>query len=103
MALGMLGQKLKASHHIEADDEYARVRYQGIPHALRVEIEREARRMAGYWWGGKIAEVYLEFVGRDPYQLQQCIQQYLEELDDPRLAEIMTRLDQVHQAYIAES
>jgi Ni,Fe-hydrogenase III small subunit len=103
MALGMLGQKLKASHHVEGEEEHAPLPHPGIPHELRVEIEREARRMAGYWRGRQIAEVFLGFIESDPYLLQQCLKEYLDGQDDPRLTEIMTRLDQIHQAYRMES
>jgi Ni,Fe-hydrogenase III small subunit len=103
MALGMLGQKLKAGHHVEADGEQSLLSHPSVPHMLKVEIEREARRMAGYWRGKQIADTFLGFVESDPYLLQQCLQQYLDEQGDPRLTEIMTRLDQVHQSYMAES
>src|SRR5512147_824662 len=50
-ALGLLGQKLKAGSHVEKEDEHAAIRHPGIPHTLLVDLEREARRMAGYWQG----------------------------------------------------
>ena len=48
LALGMLGQKLKASRHVEADDEHVAPAHPAIPFRLRVALEREARRMPGY-------------------------------------------------------
>ncbi len=102
MALGLLGQKLKASHHVEAEDERAPLKHPDVPAALRVEIEREARRMAGYWRGRQIADVFLGLVETDPHMLQRCLQEYLDGQADPRLAEIMTRLDEIHQNYLTE-
>lgn len=102
LALGMLGQKMKASHHVEDGDEQVRLMHPGVPAALRVEIEREARRMAGYWRGGQIAEVFLELAEKDPHLVKRLLPAYLEEQDDARLTEIMTRLDRVHQKYLTE-
>src|SRR5512143_3778006 len=46
LALGMLGQKLKAGYHAEQEDEHAMIQHPNIPHPLLVDLEREARRMA---------------------------------------------------------
>lgn len=102
MALGMLGQKLKASHHVEADEEHVTLKHPGVPAVLRVEVEREARRMAGYWRGRQIADVFLDLLETDPHMAQNALQGYLEAQEDPRLTEIMTRLDRIRQAYLTE-
>jgi Ni,Fe-hydrogenase III small subunit len=99
MALGILSQKLKASHHIEDEDTHILPRHLGIPHALRVEIEREARRMAGYWHGKRIAEAFFDLMVSDPQHVPQNIGSYLEQQDDPRLTEIVTRLEGIRQAH----
>jgi Ni,Fe-hydrogenase III small subunit len=97
MALGMLSQKLKASHHIQGEDEHVLPRYPEIPLALRVQVEREARRMAGYWHGRRIAEDYMEIIkAGDPKNQSQRVQTYLAQNDDPRLAEIFNRLQEVY-------
>jgi Ni,Fe-hydrogenase III small subunit len=101
MALGLLGQKLKATHHIEGEDEHVMPRHPEIPLELRIDIEREARRMAGYWHGKQIAEAYLELLKNgDAQQVEQKVQDYLGQRDDPRLAEIVGEL---HKIYLARA
>jgi Ni,Fe-hydrogenase III small subunit len=102
MALGLLGQKLKASHHVQADDEHVQPRHPQVPLALRIQIEREARRMAGYWHGQRIAEKFLDLLDGDPQHAEQAVQAYLEQQADPRLAEIVARLQGVCRAHQAE-
>jgi len=96
MALGILGQKLKATHHIQSEDEHVLPCHPKVPLALRVEIERESRRMAGYLYGKQIAEKFLEIFENDPDQAEQNVQSHLDQQDDPRLTEIMNRLMQIH-------
>ena len=103
MALGLLGQKLKATHHVQAEGEHAWPRHPEVPLALRVEIEREARRMAGYWHGQRIAETFLGLLNGDRQHAEQTIQAYLEQQADPRLTEIVTRLESLVQAHQAEA
>jgi Ni,Fe-hydrogenase III small subunit len=102
LALGLLGQKLKASHHIQTEDEPALPRQPEIPLVLRVEIEREARRMAGYWHGKRIAETFFDLMKRDSQQVEHNVRTYLEQQDDPRLSEILTRLESIYQGHQAE-
>lgn len=96
MALGMLGQKMKATHHIQGDDEHALPPHPDVPLALRIEVDREARRMAGYLYGNQIAEKFFEMYENDPIRIEQNVQAYLEEQNDPRLSEIMNRLVRVY-------
>jgi Ni,Fe-hydrogenase III small subunit len=99
MALGLLGQKLKASYHIQGEDERVQPRHPELPLSLRIDIERESRRMAGYWHGRKISDAFLDLlkVG-DPDQVEQNIQSYLQQEDDPRLAEIFARFLEIYRA-----
>jgi succinate dehydrogenase/fumarate reductase flavoprotein subunit len=67
---------------------------------LRIEIEREARRMAGYWHGRRIAEAYMGLIAEplregDLQKASEVLNQYLQARDDPRLAEIMGRLQEI--------
>jgi Ni,Fe-hydrogenase III small subunit len=103
VALGMLGQKLKATHHVQTEDEHALPRHPEVPLALRVDIEREARRMAGYWYGKRIAETFLGLLKGDPKRVMLAIQAYVDQQDDPRLTEIMTRLEGLYQAHQGEA
>ena len=93
LALGMLEQKLKASRHVEADDEQVALAHPTIPFRLRVALEREARRMAGYRQGRQIAERFMALSeGDDPRPLEARIEEYLGQENDPRLAEIVHHL-----------
>ena len=102
MALGLLGQKMKAVHHVQEDDERSQLRYPELPSRLMVEIERESRRMAGYLHGKKIAHSFLDILVAHqtdgPGKIDQEIQTYLSQQDDPRLTEIFNRLQQIYQA-----
>ncbi len=93
LALGMLGQKLKASRHVEADNEQVALAHPAIPLRLRVALEREARRMAGYRQGWEIAESLMTLCERDdPRPLEARIAEFLARENDPRLSEIVHRL-----------
>jgi Ni,Fe-hydrogenase III small subunit len=102
MALGLLGQKMKAVHHIQEEGEKAHLCYPELPASLRIDIEREARRMAGYLHGKKIANSFLDILvanQREGYgKVDQEIQAYLVQQDDPRLTEIFNRLQEIYQA-----
>lgn len=102
MALGMLGQKLKAKHHIQGETEQALPRHSEIPLDLRVDLEREARRMAGYWQGRRIAETFIDLMKEDPKHVKRNVQAYLDQQDDPRLTEIVIRLEKLYQVYQEE-
>ncbi|GAA5179424.1 NADH-quinone oxidoreductase subunit B family protein [Niveibacterium umoris] len=100
VALGLLGQKLKGSHHEEAEGEQARPAHPGVPLDVRVLIEREARRMAGYRHGGIIADEFLgmlESAGSAP-EFDVQLNQYLRGKDDPRLTEIVANLQAISEA-----
>ncbi|MDR1311510.1 MAG: NADH-quinone oxidoreductase subunit B family protein, partial [Burkholderiaceae bacterium] len=85
MALGLLDQKLKASHHIEHENERAKMPHPGVPAELRVSIEREARRMAGYRMGADIADDFLTILGaKSAESLEARIQEYLSNKSDLR-------------------
>lgn len=99
MALGLLGQKLKATFHVEGENESVQPRHPEIPLDLRIEIERESRRMAGYRHGRLIADSFLDLIGPADSQVQHNIQAYLQERDDPRLTEIVGRLQEIYAAH----
>ncbi|HTP01234.1 MAG TPA: NADH-quinone oxidoreductase subunit B family protein [Anaerolineales bacterium] len=99
MALGILGQKLKATHHMQADEPHIHLRFPEVPLGLRVEVEREARRMAGYWHGKRIADSFLELIRCGDEHIEESIGDYLNEEDDPRLSEIFARLQELHAAH----
>jgi Ni,Fe-hydrogenase III small subunit len=103
IALGMLGQKLQAKHHVQGDEEHASLRHPRVPPVLRVEVEREARRMAGYLYGKQISETFLELFESDPRRVKRVVQSYCDQQDDPRLTEVMMRLAEVCHPYQGEA
>ena len=105
LALGLLGQKLKARVHVQGDDEHVTPLHPEVPLALRVDLEREARRMAGYWQGRRIVETFLGLVAAqgEPGQVGQNVRAFLDQQDDPRLTEIVTRLQGLYEAYQGEA
>ncbi|MBK3732535.1 NADH-quinone oxidoreductase subunit NuoB [Azospirillum brasilense] len=105
VALGLLEQKLKAETHIEAAGEAAALPHPDIPYALRVRLEREARRMAGYRQGRTIVEEFmalLEGHARAPgaLTLPDRMTAAVAAERDPRRAEIIGRLAEVVQRTI---
>lgn len=93
MALGLLDQKLKGERHIEGADEQAQLQFPALPLDLRVSLEREARRMAGYRQGGDIARDFLQLLAQNSSQpVETRVNAYLEQHNDPRLTEIVNRL-----------
>jgi len=104
MALGILGQKLKTSHTVQGEDERVNPRHPDIPLELRVDIERESRRMAGYWHGKRIAEKYLDLIiPGNPGRTEQAVQDFLGQQDDPRLREIVGRLGDLYRNVYGEA
>lgn len=97
MALGLLGQKLHVTQHVESATEQVPLRHPAIPSALRISIEREARRMAGYWQGKQIAESFLQILEDRSRPLAEAVQAWVAERADPRLTEIVARLEALCQ------
>jgi Ni,Fe-hydrogenase III small subunit len=96
VALGLLGQKLKAEAHLEADGEVTSISHPDIPYRLRVALEREARRMAGYRQGRDIVEQFLSLLdspGNSP--VPERIERFLALEDDPRRVEIFGQLQAI--------
>jgi hypothetical protein len=97
VALGLLNQKMKAVHHVQQDGERSQRLHPDVPLDLRVEVERAARRMAGYWQGRRIADTFLGFIkDGDKKQASRELKAYLATQDDPRLTEIMRLLEEVY-------
>ena len=93
LALGILGQKLKASRHVEADNEKVAVPHPSIPPRVRAALEREARCMAGYRQGHQIAEIFMTLAERDDARpIEARIEEFLARENDPRLSEVVHRL-----------
>ena len=102
VALGLLNQKMKAVHRVQGVDEQSRLIHPEVPHDLRIDLEREARRMAGYWHGKRIAEAFMGLLNAgDTPRIQEELRSYLHAQNDPRLSEIMGRLEEIYLAHPA--
>ncbi|PKU22362.1 NADH-quinone oxidoreductase subunit B family protein [Telmatospirillum siberiense] len=93
VALGLLEQKLKAETHVEAEGEAAPLAHPSIPYDLRVQLERQARQMAGYRQGRTIVEEFLSVLeARDATPVERRIAKLAGGEGDPRRAEIFAEL-----------
>ncbi|MGG4730547.1 NADH-quinone oxidoreductase subunit B family protein [Proteus mirabilis] len=93
VALGLLDQKLKGQNHTEVDNEQASLLLPSIPLDTRVMIEREARRLAGYYQGRQISDHFLTLLdGATVQEVSGRVDEWLRQANDPRLAEIVKRL-----------
>ena len=100
MALGLLDQKLKGKQEIADPNAEAKLRFPNIPLDLRVELEREARRLAGYRQGGDIANQFMSMMSekdRVPFGVR--LGEFLEREADPRLSEIVNRLHAISMPF----
>ncbi len=91
MALGLLEQKIHARLPGELDEQPTELLHADMVQPLRVRIDREARRLAGYCYGRQIADDYMRLLGQGDSQ----VLRWLEAEKDPRLTEIVTHLNQV--------
>ena len=64
-ALGLLDQKLHASHHVAPVGDQAPVAFPAIPYKVRTAFEREARRMSGYYYGKQIVDEFMLALSKD--------------------------------------
>ena len=91
MALGLLEQKIHARGPGELDEQPAEILHGDMVQPLRVKVDREARRLAGYRYGRQIADDYLTQLGQGEEQ----VARWLEAENDPRLNEIVSHLHHV--------
>src|SRR5471032_2318704 len=79
--------------HDETDGVAAALLHPQVPQPLRVLLDREARRMAGYRYGRQIADQFMQLlVGDDGRQVESRIGDFLAERGDLRLNEIIGNL-----------
>lgn len=90
VALGLLDQKLKGIEHVQGEGEKPAIILPDVPLTLRVAVEREARRMAGYRQGGDISMNLLSMIQhKQPQQAAHDVEAWLRKENDPRLSEIV--------------
>lgn len=93
VALGLLDQKLKGVNHQQQENEKASLLLPETLPELRTLIEREARRLAGYRQGREISDQFLGLLQNgDANTVSGNIEQWLQSANDPRLNEIVHRL-----------
>ena len=93
VALGLLDQKLKGVNHQQQENEKASLLLPKTLPELRILIEREARRLAGYRQGREISDQFLGLLQNgDANTVSGNIEQWLQSANDPRLNEIVHRL-----------
>ncbi|WP_114191720.1 NADH-quinone oxidoreductase subunit B family protein [Edaphovirga cremea] len=97
MALGLLDQKIKGQQHDETVGQRAAILHPAIPQQLRVLLDREARRMAGYRYGRQIADRFMQIVAENEERpVTERIAHYLAQQNDLRLSEIVGNLQQIY-------
>jgi hypothetical protein len=103
VALGLLQQKMKAEQFAEEDPAAVEIKYPYIAYDLRKQLEREARRMCGYWRGKKITDQYFEFLKeKDPKAVVYKLKELLDREQDPRLTEVCTNLHNIYLNYLKQ-
>lgn len=95
MALGMLGQKMHETHLVEAPNEAAPLMFADIPYKLRIELEREARRMAGYRYGRDLVNKFMASLNPKDGHVLASIDSLIEREEDPRKVEIYADLKDI--------
>jgi formate hydrogenlyase subunit 7 len=97
MALDLLEQKIKGQQFAEQEVTGVTPKYGWVSPDLAKEIEREARRLAGYLMGRRIASQYIEFLREDdPLKVDQKVKELIKREKDPRLAEIVLNLHRIY-------
>lgn len=95
IALGLLGQRLHETHLVEGEGEQAPLLHASIPYKLRAELEREARRMAGYRYGRDLADRFMEALDGRGGDVLGSLDALVAGEADPRKAEIYADLKDV--------
>ncbi|KMV35913.1 NADH-quinone oxidoreductase subunit B family protein [Franconibacter pulveris] len=91
MALGLLEQKIHARLPGEEDNQPAQILHPEMVQPLRVRVDRAARRLAGYRYGRQIADDFMRHLANG----HNSVARWLEQENDPRLCEIVHRLNEV--------
>lgn len=95
VALGLLGQKLKETHLVEGKGEQAKILHDDIPYRLRVELEREARRLSGYRYGRDLVDKFMGSLDSTDGDVLASVDGLIHAECDPRKVEIYTDLKDV--------
>lgn len=103
VALGILGQKLQGKNLVEEKDSQAALRHAGIPYRLRVQLEREARRMAGYRYGRDLVDGFMAALEPADGDVVASLDGLIEGEGDPRKVEIFLDLKGILLSKVGET
>lgn len=95
VALGLLDQKLHASHHVEEPGVAVPVAFSDVPYSVRVALERKAREMSGYRWGKDIADEFLGTLETGGADVLGAVDALIEGTSDARRAEVYAQMKDV--------
>ena len=95
MTLGLLEQKLHASHHDEEPGVQVPLAFADIPYQVRVDIEREARLQSGYLWGRDAADDFLTTLEKSGTDVLGAVDALIAAEPDARRAEVFGELKRV--------
>ena len=102
LALGHLGQKLKAQHTVEEPGEKLELLQQPVPYKVQVAIERHARLMAGYRYGSSLTEEFFAALKAGGDNAMGGLDARIATENDPRRVEIFESLRQVLLSYVVQ-
>ena len=100
MALGLMEQKLHESHHQETGFALPPA-FPDIPYKLRVSFEREARKMSGYYFGGRIVNEFMEALTSGEGDALSRADTLINSEADPRRQEVFADLKALLESKIA--
>lgn len=100
MALGLMEQKLHESHHQETGFALPPA-FPDIPYKLRVSFEREARKMSGYYFGGRIVNEFMEALTSGEGDALSRADALINSEADPRRQEVFADLKSLLESKIA--
>ncbi|WP_294962604.1 NADH-quinone oxidoreductase subunit B family protein [uncultured Gilliamella sp.] len=96
LALGLLEQKLKGQSYDQTSNEQVKVLHPHIPVEARVVLEREARKLVGYYQGKQISDKILSLIEvNSPVEFEIKLKQWLDKEQDLRLNEVVNQLQTV--------
>ncbi len=95
IALGLLGQKLHETHLIEGEGEQAPILHGDVPYKLKVELEREARKLAGYRYGRDLVNRFMDALDPSSGDVLASVDGLIRAEDDPRKVEIFAELKDI--------
>lgn len=95
VALGLLGQKLHETHLLEGEGEQVPLLHSDVPYKLKVELEREARKLAGYRYGRDLVNDFMDALDSKSGDVRDNIDGLISNEVDPRKVEIYADLKDI--------